>query len=319
MPRTNPRARASQARDSLAPQHASAVVEPKPLSPAPSRGAKPGSTPAKRASGWTAATADRHVLYTHAVQSVDAEIDFVDETFRRIRGVRASVLREDFCGTAATSCEWVRRRPSNIAIGVDLDQPTLDWGVAHNLEALTEPQRRRVRLLCRDVRSPGRAAAGADAVLAMNFSYWIFRERAVLREYFRSVRASLSPRGVFFLDHYGGYESMKEQRDRRVIKTRKGPFTYIWDQAHYDPITGKMDCAIHFQFPDGTRLRNAFTYTWRLWTLPEIRELLAEAGFRNVTVHWEGDDNKGSGNGVFTPAEKGEACAAFICYITAEK
>ena len=161
MPRTNPRARASQARDSLAPQHASAVVEPKPLSPAPSRGAKPGSTPAKRASGWTAATADRHVLYTHAVQSVDAEIDFVDETFRRIRGVRASVLREDFCGTAATSCEWVRRRPSNIAIGVD--QPTLDWGrpgLGHS------PSRSvgRVRLLCRDARSPGRAAAGADAV-----------------------------------------------------------------------------------------------------------------------------------------------------------
>lgn len=80
-----------------------------------------------------------------------------------------------------------------------------------------------------------------------------------------------------------------------------------------------MDCAIHFHFPDGTRMRNAFRYTWRLWTLPEIRELLTEAGFRNVTVYWEGDDNKGSGNGVFTPSEQGEACPAFICYISGEK
>lgn len=280
---------------------------------APPRAAK------RTASGWTAATADRHVLYTHAVQSVDAEIDFVDETFREIRGVPARLLREDFAGTGASSCEWVKRRPTNEAVALDLDQPTLEWGQTNLVARLTESQRARIRLLHRDVRQPGREASGVDVVLAMNFSYWIFQTREELRAYFRTVRESLGPRGVFFLDHYGGWESMKEQRDKREIKTRRGPFTYIWDQAAYDPITGAMECAIHFHFPDGTRMRNAFRYSWRLWTLPELRELLAEAGFRNVTVYWEGDDNKGSGNGVFTPATRGEACPAFICYLSAER
>jgi hypothetical protein len=295
-------------------------VEAKPLARTSDRRAStPGTPTRKKPSGWTAATADRHVLYTHAVQCVEAEIDFVDATFKEIRGARAATLREDFCGTAATACEWARRRPGNTAVGLDLDQPTLDWGLAHNLSKLTEAQRGRVRLFNRDVREPGRAGAGVDIVLAMNFSYWVFDTRPALRAYFESVRASLGARGVFFLDHYGGWESMKEQRDRREIKTRKGAFTYIWEQVRYEPVTGHMDCAIHFAFPDGTRMRNAFTYSWRLWTLPELRELLAEAGFRNVTVYWEGDDNKGSGNGVFTPETRGEACPAFICYLSAEK
>jgi len=259
------------------------------------------------------------VLYTHAVQSVEAEIDFVDSTYREIRGKPARILREDFCGTGATSCEWARRRPQNHAVGLDRDQATLAWGGQNILSKLSDSERARVKLLNRDVREPGREGSGVDMVLAMNFSYWIFRAREELRAYFARVRETLGSGGVFFLDHYGGFESMKEQRDKREIKTRKGPFTYIWDQKTYDPITGKMDCAIHFHFADGTRMRNAFTYTWRLWTLPEIQELLSEAGFRNVTVYWEGDDKKGSGNGVFTPAKQGEACAAFICYLSAEK
>ena len=258
------------------------------------------------------------MLYTHAVQCVEAEIDFVDATFKEIRGVRAARLREDFCGTAATACEWIRRRPTNVAVGLDLDQATLDWGAAHNLARLTAAQRERVTLLKRDVREAGHEGAGVDVVLAMNFSYWVFETREMLRGYFESVRRSLGPRGVFFLDHYGGWESMKEQKDRREIKTRRGPFTYIWEQVKYEPVTGHMDCAIHFHFADGTRMRNAFTYSWRLWTLPELRELLAEAGFRNVTVYWEGDDGKGSGNGEFTPETRGEACPAFVSYLTAE-
>lgn len=282
-------------------------------------GSKAGAARGKKASGWTAATADRHVLYTHAVQSVAAEIDFVDETFKEIRGVRARSLREDFCGTAATSCEWVRRRPSNVAIGLDLDEPTLDWGLERLVARLTPSQRKRVTLLHRDVREPGREGSGVDVVLAMNFSYWIFATRADLGAYFRRVYESLGDRGVFFLDAYGGWESMREQRDRRDIKTSRGSFTYVWDQVRYEPITGHMDCAIHFHFPDGTRMRNAFTYSWRLWTLAEIQEVLAEAGFRNVTVYWEGDDEDGEGNGEFEPAKHGEACQAFICYLSGEK
>ena len=72
--------------------------------------------------------ADRHVYYEKAVQCVESEIDFVDATFTRLRKRKAEKLREDFCGTTNTSCEWVKRRKTNIAYCVDLDEEVLEWG-----------------------------------------------------------------------------------------------------------------------------------------------------------------------------------------------
>ena len=66
-------------------------------------------------------------------------------------------------------------------------------------------------------------------------------------------------------------------------------------------------------------MEKAFTYEWRLWTLPEIRELLEEAGFGRVTVYWEGTDEDGEGNGEFEPTTRGDADAGWIAYLVAEK
>lgn len=269
-----------------------------------------------------ASMADRHVLYEQAVQCVEGEIDFVDATFKELRGRRAARLREDFCGTAATACEWVRRRPGNFAVGLDLDQPTLDWGLARNVAKLKPSARERVKLMNRDVLKPGRGTGDMDCILAMNFSYWTFKTREILRAYFKQVRKSLVHDGVFFLDIYGGWETTKIQRERREIKGGRGKksnFTYIWDQAAFDPITGHATNYIHFRLADGTYLRKAFTYDWRVWSIPEVRELLLEAGFRKVTVYWEGEDENGEGDGIFVPAEHGEAFPVFISYIVAER
>jgi len=266
----------------------------------------------KRA-GTLAARADRHDLYQRSVQCVEAEIDFVDDTFHALRRRRARVLREDFCGTANTSCEWVRRRRGNRAIGVDLDAEVQAWGRSHNLAALGK-QASHVRLVCDDVTSADTGAV--DAVLAMNFSYWIFKERESLRRYFARVRDTLVGDGLLFLDAYGGSDAHREMRER----TKHQDFTYIWDQAAYDPISGHMVCHIHFAFPDGSRMRRAFTYHWRLWSLPELRELLAEAGFARTSVYWQGtDEQTGEADGNFTACTRGEADPAWICYLVAEK
>lgn len=260
-----------------------------------------------------ASKADRHVLYEDSVQCVEAEIDFIDETFKTLRKRKAQLLREDFCGTANTSCEWVRRRKRNRAIGVDLDSEVQQWGRKHHLAKLGQAQKH-VTLLNENVLRVNNDPV--DIVLAMNFSYWIFKDRALLRSYFRNVYEGLVEDGVFFLDAYGGSDAYKEMRER----TKYDDFTYIWDQASFDPITGDMLCKIHFSFPDGSRMKNAFTYHWRLWTLPEIREVLLEAGFKRVTIYWQGDDeDSDEGNGEFEPAEHGEADQAWIVYISAEK
>lgn len=258
--------------------------------------------------------ADRHVLYQQSVQCVEAEVDFVDETFRELRGRRAYLLREDFCGTANTSCEWVQRDRKNRAIGVDIDPKVLAWGRKHNIKALGARRRNHITLLNQDVLTV--KTEPIDCVLAMNFSYWLFKERKTMKRYFSHVCQSLVTDGIFFLDAYGGYDVFKVLRER----TKYDGYTYIWRQASYNPITGEMTCNIDFKFDDGSRLKKAFKYDWRLWTLPEIREILDEAGFSKSTVYWqETDEQTGEGNGIFLPTEIGEPDASWICYIVAER
>ncbi len=91
--------------------------------------------------------ADKHRLYERAVQSSDAEIDFVDATFKALTGREATLLREDFCGTTNSSCEWIRRRDTNQAICVDLDEAVLAWGQRRHVGGLTEAQQARIELI----------------------------------------------------------------------------------------------------------------------------------------------------------------------------
>lgn len=265
--------------------------------------------------GWrTAESSDRHELYELSVQAVEAEIDFVDRVWERLRGRTARTLREDFCGTFAAACEWIRRRDDNTAVAVDLDEEVLDWGRNRNLPGLEDDQRSRLEIRQRDVRDSG--ATGIETVLAMNFSYFLFKTRDELRAYFAGVHRDLADDGILICDAYGGSDSYTEMEEERDLDG----FIYVWDQNQYDPITGDVVNHIHFRFPDGSEMTKAFTYEWRLWSIPEIRELLLEAGFRNVTVWWEGtDEESGEGDGEFEPTERGEACPGWIAYFTAEK
>jgi hypothetical protein len=259
-------------------------------------------------------TADRYELYEKSVQSTDFEYEFVDTNFKRIRGRTATSIREDFCGTAQMCCEWVRGRSENSAVGVDLDPEVLAWSRDHHIASLDEEQKKRVTLLQDNVCEV--RTEPVDVVLAMNFSWQIFEVRSELISYFASVREALVDDGILFLDAFGGYEAYQEMEE----KTKHKGFTYVWEQASYDPITGHMQCFIHFNFNDGSKMKKAFSYAWRLYSLPEIKEMLLEAGFSNVTIYWQGwDEDDDEPNGIFEPASTGEADAGWICMISAEK
>jgi SAM-dependent methyltransferase len=260
--------------------------------------------------------ADRHDLYELSVQCSEAEVDFVSDTYEELRGRAARILREDFCGTANVCCEWVRRHDENRAIGVDLDQDVLDWGRKNNLSRLSKEQQARITLvnddvLCAQTDQP-------DILSAMNFSYWLFKDRDTLKQYFSRAYQSLKEDGIFFLDIYGGYESFRECEEKREIETPLGDVTYIWEQASFNPINHDLTCHIHFHFEDDSRLDKAFSYHWRLWTLPEIRELLEDSGFK-VAVYWQGWDEDGEPDGEFHPASDADSDAGWIAYIVAEK
>ena len=256
--------------------------------------------------------ADRHVYYEDSVQCVESEIDFIDTTFLKLRKRLANSLREDFCGTTNTSCEWIKRRKTNTAISVDLDEDVLEWGSKNKIAKLTPSQTKRITIVNENVLTTKNDPV--DIVLAMNFSYWILKDRKLTIKYFKKIKQTLVKDGIFFLDAYGGYEAFQEMEE----KTKYKNFTYIWDQHRYNPITGIAKNYIHFKFKDGSKMMKAFTYEWRVWTMPEILEMLTEAGFK-PTVYWEQADEDGEGNGVYIPETEGDADAGWIAYVVAEK
>ena len=257
--------------------------------------------------------ADIHELYEESVQNVENEVEFLKNTFTERTGRVAHTLREDFCGTASLACEWVKQGADFSAVGVDIEPAVLDWGRQNRISRLQTEDQARVRLIESDVQTV--ETPQVDILVAFNFSYWIFDERAQMLNYLQRCRESVSDGGLMFLDMFGGPESMEETKE----KTKHDGFSYIWHQAKFHPVTNHLKCHIHFKFKDGSKIKKAFTYSWRLWTAPEIRDLLLEAGFSNVTVYWEGEDEDGEGNGIFTPDDRGEADLAWVAYIVAEK
>jgi SAM-dependent methyltransferase len=265
---------------------------------------------------------DKYYLYTAAVQSVDADISFFRRVYRKERGGPFRTLREDFCGTAVLAREWVRRSPEHRALGVDLDPQPLAWGERHYGPRLGRA-RDRIRFECADVRDVN--GPRVDLVAALNFSYSVFKTRDELGAYFRRVRRSLARDGLFVLDAWGGADTMGADTERRRVPaerafdgTRVPSFTYVWEQERFNPIDHTMRCHINFTLRDGTRVRRAFSYDWRLWTLPEIRELLAEAGFSSSAVYAEGwDDEEDEPNGIFRRKTYFENIAAWVAYVVA--
>jgi len=255
-------------------------------------------------------TTDRHVLYQAAVQAPEFEARFLDRLFRRLTGRTATLLREDFCGTALLACTWVGLGPRRRALGVDIDAPTLDWARQHNVAALPAAARERIRLVRANVMDLRRPAA--DLLVALNFSYSVLKTRAALFAYARNARRSLLPGGLLVLDAWGGSLTQAPRRDRKRI----GGCTYVWEQVAFDPISHHTDCRIHFEFPDGQRLADAFTYDWRLWTLPELREVLEEAGFQDVHVLWESTDRRtNKGTGRFRRVARAPADPSWVAYV----
>ena len=265
------------------------------------------ATRAKRT--YTAKTADCHELYQLSVQAPESEVEFMTRTFRKLYGRKPTEMREDFCGTALFCCTWVKGSPDRRATGVDVCGDTLAWGRAHNLAPLGAAAQR-IALLQQDVRMPTRQKF--DVINAMNFSYWIFRTRDELRHYFSCVYKALGREGLFFLDAYGGWEAQEPMVERRKIDAG---FTYLWEQGSFDPIGHAVVNHIHFEFKDGSRLNKAFTYEWRFWSLPEIQELLREAGFSDVSVYWDISDEEDVER--WRPRARADNRAGWIAYLVA--
>ena len=220
--------------------------------------------------------------------------------------------------TFAICCEWVASNPRRTALGVDLCGETLQWGRENNLGRLTDAQQRRVRLQEQDVRKRNRPTV--DVLAAQNFSFWIFKTRQEVVDYFRIARSNLRAQGIMVMDMMGGGECYQEELvDKRTIVKGKKGFKYHWEQASFNPVNADATFYISFKFADGSKLKRAFEYHWRFWTIPEVREMLREAGFKESHVYWETEDEDGEDSGQWERAETAPSNPSWICYIVAVK
>jgi len=260
----------------------------------------------------TAASADRHDLYQRSVQNAEFEVELLSRIYKQHTGRVPTLLREDFCGTGLLCAEWVRSKKDRTAFGLDIDREVLAWGQAHNVDPLGE-RASKVSLRDQDVLVPTRDPV--EIIVGFNYSYQCFHDRPMLLRYFRAAFQSLPKDGIFMLDMIGGWESQQ-----KVVEPRKlSGFTYVWEQADYDPVSAHFLCHIHFEFPDKTKLKKAFTYDWRLWQMVEVRELLADAGFAEVDVLWEGDGEDGTGDGVFRKVKRARNDPGWNAYLVAKR
>ncbi|WCJ41805.1 S-adenosyl-L-methionine-dependent methyltransferases superfamily protein [Euphorbia peplus] len=269
----------------------------------------------------------KFLLYQQSVQSPKGDISYLQKFFLMYIGGRVPLhFQEDFCGTALLSTEWLRSDSRRTAIGVDLDVEALKWCMENNINKIGADCSSRISLFHGDVLQPSEAKLlriepqelidkvtleeqkanpekhfkrniplpSRDIVCAFNFSCCCLHKRADLVLYFEHVLDTLSKKGgIFVMDLYGGTSSEGKLR----LQRRFPNFTYIWEQAEFDIIERKTRISLHFHLQkQQKKLRHAFSYSWRLWSLPEIRDCLEEAGFQSIHF-WlrqtpDSEDNK---------------------------
>ena len=172
----------------------------------------------------------------------------------------------------------------------------------------------------------------ADLIAALNFSFCVFKQRAVLRRYFERAHAGLADDGLLILELFGGTKAIDTDEEIRDLDD----YLYIWEQESFNPINNEILCYIHFHFEDNSKIDRAFTYDWRLWSIPELKDLLEEVGFANVRVYWEkceepddededdededeDEDRMLHGTGEYEEIEEVEQQDSWLVYVVAER
>jgi hypothetical protein len=259
---------------------------------------------------------DKYFYYVHSVQSADHDASLLWKMMRNLWTgplPKQPCMQEDFCGTAALCYEWVKLGQNHRAVGIDLDSDALAWGAEHIAKESNYKSLDRIELIHGDVLSDHKKKP--HMICALNFSYFFMKDRTTLKKYFQSCKKTLSRNGLLVLDAFGGPDYQLPHSDRRRNSEMK--FTYWWDVEKFDAISHEIKCHIHFK-RDGEALRkNVFSYDWRLWTIPEITDLLKEAGFKSIEYWAEGLDKHGDGNGVFKPIRSERECQTWVIYIVA--
>lgn len=261
---------------------------------------------------------DKHALYLASVQDPLGDVERVSKIYKDLFSKDAISFREDFSGTFALSCCWVQSLPERTAQAIDNDYDTIEYGKTHYLKNMSEAEQARMKVQVADAITK---TSPVDIIATFNFSYCLLHERNILLDYFKKCHASLNPSGMMIVDIFGGSDSeIPEVQEREVDNDQFiAPFLFQFERKSFNPISRRASFGIHFIYPDGAELKDAFSYDFRMWSITEIRDLLKEAGFSKSLVYWEDFDEEGSSNGEFYSTEKEENSVNWNAYIVGLK
>lgn len=251
---------------------------------------------------------DKFDLYTLCVQDPPRMAEFLGA----VHGGAARTLRDDFAGPGAIARAWVAMSRHRRAVAIDLDPvPLKKLGRSASVKGLVA-----------DVR---KAKAKADIICALNFGVCELHTRRDLLAYLKQARASLETKGVLVCDLYGGTDSFTRSTSSKRIRIDRSTIgRYRWVQEGGDVATGRVRNRIDFTMQAGshtTRFPSAFTYDWRLWSIPELSDAMMDAGFASVEIHDRmGGARDAEGNLHVRPLQPGEPLDdPFVAYIVARK
>ncbi|KAL6511031.1 hypothetical protein OROGR_022155 [Orobanche gracilis] len=213
----------------------------------------------------------------HWGNSPKGDISYLQKFFLMYVGGRVPLhLQEDFCGTALLSVEWLHGDARRTALGLDLDVEALNWCLENNINRIGADVSNRLSLLHGNVLQPLESKLvdvnpneimqnmtlkdskddsihdvkslndihlpARDIVCAFNYSCCCLHNRKELILYFNHALSALSKKGGIFVMDLYGGTSSE----------------------------GVL------------RLQRKFSDFTGLWSLPEIKDCLEEAGFRSV-------------------------------------
>ncbi|CBW25754.1 conserved hypothetical protein [Halobacteriovorax marinus SJ] len=261
---------------------------------------------------------DKHAYYLAAVQDPISDVERISKIYREIFKKDALSLREDFSGTYALSCCWVQSSKNRSALAIDLDPEAIAYGDNRYRANLSDDEQSRVES---SVSNSLQTTSPKDIIATFNFSYCLLTSRALLLEYFKHAYSSLNEEGMLILDIFGGSDSEIPEIQEREVDDHDHleSFLFEFERKDFNPISRIANYGIHFKFNNGDEYLDAFTYCFRMWSIPEIRDLLAEAGFSSSKVYWEDFDEEGLGNGEFYQTESEENSVNWSAYIVGIK
>lgn len=255
---------------------------------------------------------DKYQLYIDAVQDPEGLMVFLDHVVEG-KGNKENppFLREDFAGTGINCHYWNKTTPAGSgAVAVDIDPEPLEWGKSKFVRSKNMNETKFCNIDSLEFEHP------SDVTLCLNSSIFSIHRRSELLKYFKDTYSRLNDDGVFVFEIYGGPMAYMTGKD----EIEYDDFTFIWEQRSFNTLTNRSENHISFKLDNGQRLNDVFNYDHRIWTLPELMDILEDTEFAdNVEVYLNTEFEHSKEPDSYAPVTNFHTNGSFEAYIVCYK